>query len=528
MKINTFLIAIIFSFLASFSKQKEENGLYKTFLSKKNLKDTPLEDLLAEEEQTIDTETEQVSEEINPEEDDKETETGPEKEDEETEGVEEENEIEEYENEEKEGDNQTDVPADTDKKTYVNIKCLFVSKYNVYSLQKLTKDDGYLIDLTNKTSTKDNKHSLNITNRKLKFNFCQNLKGFESTVVLEKNIPEDIEQNKTQILFAGSIDGTEKSKNEWFELNEDNGKKGVKIRLAEGQKCNEEENHKTIFLIYCNESVSDEDFEKNLEFDSFNENGCLHYIKAKSIYGCALNQWYLLRRLMKEYKYLFAAGFVLIGLFLALWGKRFETPTIMLVCGIFVCYIISAIILNLIPSLIKTENNLWTLLVVTFVAGCIIGFLLKKKVTAFAIFMGACAGYSVSEFVYQFIAGFITANPTILYWIVFGVCILVGGLLGYWIKEAIVIIGTSLVGGYIVMRGFTLLFDNYMELAEFADLAKNGEIEQLKDIKNGWVYAYLGLWLVVSIFGIYYQCYGHKKRKAKGDDKKDDKDYKKV
>ena len=241
MKINTFLIAIIFSFLASFSKQKEENGLYKTFLSKKNFKDTPLEDLLAEEEQTIDTETEQVSEEINPEEDDKETETGPEKEHEETEGVEEENEIEEYENEEKEGDNQTDVPADTDKKTYVNIKCLFVSKYNVYSLQKLTKDDGYLIDLTNKTSTKDNKHSLNITNRKLKFNFCQNLKGFESTVVLEKNIPEDIEQNKTQILFAGSIDGTEKSKNEWFELNEDNGKKGVKIRLAEGQKCNEEE-----------------------------------------------------------------------------------------------------------------------------------------------------------------------------------------------------------------------------------------------------------------------------------------------
>ena len=460
MKINIFLIALIFSFLASFSKQKEENGLYKTFLSKKNFQ------------------------ELN-------------------------GEMEENKDDLKEGESQTDLPTDNEEKTFVNIKCLYVSKYNVYSLQKLTKDDGY---------------SITYKNYRIKFNFCKNLKGFESTVVFEKNTSEAIEQNENQILFAGSIDGTENSKNEWFELDEDNGKKGVKIRLSEGEKCNEKENHKTYFLINCDESVSDEDFEKNLEFDLFNENGCLHYIKAKSIYGCALNQWYLLRGMMKKYNYIFATGFILIGLFLALWGKRFETPTIMLVCGIFVCYIISAIILNLIPSLIKTENNLWTLLVVTFVAGCIIGFLLKKMVTAFAIFMGACAGYSVSEFVYQFIAGFITADPTILYWIVFGVCILVGGLLGYWIKEAIVIIGTSLVGGYIVMRGFTLIFDNYMELAEFADLAKNGEIEQLKDIKNGWVYAYLGLWLVVSAGGIYYQCYGHKKRKANDDDK----DYKKV
>jgi len=460
MKINIFLIALIFSFLASFSKQKEENGLYKTFLSKKNFQ------------------------ELN-------------------------GEMEENKDDLKEGESQTDLPTDNEEKTFVNIKCLYVSKYNVYSLQKLTKDGGYSIAYKNYT---------------IKFNFCKNLKGFESTVVFENNTSEAIEQNENQILFAGSIDGTENSKNEWFELDEDNGKKGVKIRLSEGEKCNEKENHKTYFLINCDESVSDEDFEKNLEFDLFNENGCLHHIKAKSIYGCALNQWYLLRGMMKKYNYIFATGFILIGLFLALWGKRFETPTIMLVCGIFVCYIISAIILNLIPSLIKTENNLWTLLLVTFVAGCIIGFLLKKKVTAFAIFMGACAGYSVGEFVYQFIAGFITADPTILYWIVFGVCILVGGLLGYWIKEAIVIIGTSLIGGYIVMRGFTLLFDNYMEFAETDILTENGEIEQLKDIKNGWVYAYLGLWLVVSAGGIYYQCRLHKKKKANDDDK----DYKKV
>ena len=64
------------------------------------------------------------------------------------------------------------------------------------------------------------------------------------------------------------------------------------------------------------------------------------------------------------------------------------------------------------------------------------------------------------------------------------------------------------------MRGVTLILGNYMELAEFSDLAKNGEWEELKNIRNGWVYAYIGLWLVLSIAGLYYQCYGHKKAKG--------------
>ena len=392
-----------------------------------------------------------------------------------------------------------------------------MAKYNVYTLQKLTKEDAY-------------EHELNNSEKIVKFNFCKDLKGLKSTVVLETPSNETLGRNLSQTLLSGSIDGTENSKNEWMEMDEDDGTKGVKIRLAEGEQCTSEKKHLTIFQIYCDDSVTDSDFEKRLNFSEFNENGCTHYIKGYSIYGCALNDWYLLRRMMKEYNYIFATAFILIGVFLAFWGKRFEIPTIMLVCGIIVCYFISVIILSFIPSLIQTEQNLWILLVVTFVGGAVIGFLLRKKITIFAVIMGAGAGYSVSEFVYQFIAGFITADPTILYWVVFAICVLAGGLAGYWIVEAIVIIGTSILGGYVVMRGVTLIFDNYMELAEFSDLAKNGEYEQLKDIKNGWVYAYLGLWLAVSIGGIYYQCYGYKKSKGSKDkeEKKDDKDYKKM
>ena len=107
------------------------------------------------------------------------------------------------------------------------------------------------------------------------------------------------------------------------------------------------------------------------------------------------------------------------------------------------------------------------------------------------------------------------ADPTLIYWIVFGACVLIGALLGYCIIESIVIIGTSIIGGYIFMRGVTLIFDNYMEFAEFSVLAKNGEWEQLKNIRNGWVYAYAGLWLVLAIVGCIINALGIKKGREK-------------
>ena len=432
---------------------------------------------------------------------------------EENEEKEEKEEEKEFEEKEKETEpKETDKEPDN-KRTYVNIKCLYVARYNVYTLQKLTKDDEYTYNVN--------------TSGIVHFNLCKNLKGYESTVVFEKNTSgTEIDNNKT--LFSGSIDGNSKSKNEWLEMDEDNGDKGIKIRLAEGDKCegNENKNHLTILQIYCDE---EEEFATSVNFADFNPNGCIHYIRANSIYGCALNDWYLLRKLMKEHNYIFATVLFLVGIYFAFFGKKYEKPTIVLISGIFVCYIVTVIILSFIPQLIKTEQNLYILLAVGFIVGGIGGYLLREKLTIFAILIGAFSGYSVAEFVYQFLSGFITINPEILYFIVVGICILGGGFCGYWAVQAIIILGTAIIGGYIFMRGATTIFDNYMELAEFSDLAKNGEWEQLKDIRNGWVYAYLGLWIAVSVGGLYYQCYGYKKDKKDKDkdNKEDEKDDKK-
>ena len=493
MKIPIFFIVLIFSFLVSLTIQIEENHYNNKFLSNSN--------------RTSEKEKEEEKEkEIEKEESDEQEETKEEKEKEiEKEESEEQEEI--KEEKEKEKEKGTDKPTDKEEKTHINIKCLYVSKYNVYTLQKLIKDNGYTKELSK---------------GKFKFNFCKNLEGVESTAVFQKNTTKNI----SQILYSGSIEGSN-SKNEWTEIEEDNGAKGLRIKLAEGAKCDSERNHRTIFKIYCNDSIPDDQFENNLDFSEFNENGCTHYIKGYSIYACALNDWHLLKKLMKEYNYYFASFFILLGLFFTFWGKRLEKLTLMLVIGALLCYLAAIIFLNLIPSLIQTEKHLMILLGVGFIIGAIIGIALKGQVRLLAIIMGGISGYSLTELAYQIASNFISADPTLIYYIVLGSCILIGAVLGYCIIEAIVIIGTSIIGGYIVMRGVTLIFDNYMELSEFADLAKNGEWEELKNIRNGWVFAYIGLWLVLSIVGLYYQCHGHKKRKG-GSITKDGKNYEEV
>ena len=67
--------------------------------------------------------------------------------------------------------------------------------------------------------------------------------------------------------------------------------------------------------------MDDDEFLESVDLSEFYDKNyeCKHYIIARSIYGCALNDWYLLKRLMNKYKYLFGLGFILIGVFLCMW-----------------------------------------------------------------------------------------------------------------------------------------------------------------------------------------------------------------
>ena len=49
------------------------------------------------------------------------------------------------------------------------------------------------------------------------------------------------------------------------------------------------------------------------------------------------------------------------------------------------------------------------------------------------------------------------------------------------------------------------------------DLIKNQEWDQLKEMRNSWIYAYLGTWAILTVVGIYYQCKNNGKKKTNKD-----------
>ena len=367
----------------------------------------------------------------------------------------------------------------------VNIKCLWVNKYNVYSLQKLqNKENDYVND---------------VNKGKIIMNFCQNT----NTKINETDSQSTIlwEKNDTLIRISGSIDGDSKSKNKWNEQEDETGNY-LMISLTTGDKCNTT-NHKTYIKMYCSE---EKDFFKDIKFSGFDENSCTHTIISNSVYGCALTDTYLLKKIMHEYWYIFGFGLIIIGVYLCFYGHKVVWFTAILTLGLVFCFIISIIFLNLFPSLITTELSLWILLGVGFVFGAIIGCCIKAKVSLVVAFLGACMGYCTAIFVYQIIQSFIEWNPQILYYIVVIAFIIIGIIVGYFLYNSFLIIGTCILGGYLAMRGVVAIFGEYIDEGEFVDLIKSGEVEQMKEIRNGWTFAYLGLWLVLLVGGLICQC----------------------
>ena len=454
------ILTLIISILLILSFAKEDTESSKKFLKSSDVEESDIQN--STEEETIEPSGEE----------EKEEETAPEPE-------------------------KNDTKKDDDEK-YINVKCLWVNKYDVYSLQKLqNKDKDYVKEFDG---------------GKIIFNLCQNTiskigdKSSESTFLWENT-----DGNISKI--AGSIDGDGDNKNTWDDFTEygDTESKGIVIQFVSGEKCDSVQNHKTIFKLYCDSEISDDEFLSSVNLESFSKDTCTHIITARSIYGCPLTSNYLLNKVFQEYKVLFIIVFVILGLFLCYFGHKFVTLTIILVTGFIGCAVITLCVLNFIPSLISTETALFILLLIGLVIGVAIGFFLKSAVKVYVVMLGGSLGYSVAVFVYQIIQNFIEWNPEYLYYATVGVCCVIGAILGLCALKAVLIIGTAVLGGYITMRGFAIWFGNYNEEQEIIDLIKNQEYEQLKDVQNPWVFAYLGFWVLISFGGACYQWRGHKK-----------------
>ena len=375
-------------------------------------------------------------------------------------------------------------------KKFINVKCFWVNDFDIYSLEKLSTDKGYNVE-----DEKKENYAL--------FSLCKNLKDKDTMFLLNDNVRA-----------AGSIDEYTK-----WDVNSNI----LKILLPEGDSCRKGKNYTVELNFECDDDdsadIDDEkdNFEKNLKLKFDKDDNCTIIVSSKTVYACPLNNYYIFERIFKKYKIPSVIFICLMGLFLAFFGAKVIKVTVLLLGALVFCVVALSAVYSVFS--ISNENTMLIVMAVAFCIGLALGFLLLKLVKLFIVILGGAVGYTLGLAVYAILKDKnLNIEEDHLYYGTLVVCILLCALISLCLVKHVLIFGTSIIGGYLVIKGISLVLGHLPNESRIVDLIKKKEFDQLDEILNDdrALYYYLG-WLVIIIIGVCVQYRNNKDEKKKKD-----------
>jgi len=204
---------------------------------------------------------------------------------------------------------------------------------------------------------------------------------------------------------------------------------------------------------------------------------------------------------------------MLIGLFITFFGlKLFHISVFLIsaVAGTLICLI-------LFFEFVKFGPQDWILYVIlgaSIIIGCAKGYLVVKFEKFGFFLLGAYLGVVGGLFLFNAIIAHF-ANSAVPFYVTLSVAGLIGGLLSFWLWKDMIIIATSIIGGYLTIRSISFWVGNFPNEIQVAE----GEAKL-----NAIAYAYLAGALFLALFGMYVQF----KMKSKDSEKENDKEEKEA
>ena len=362
------------------------------------------------------------------------------------------------------------------------IKCFWFNsdKISVYDLHYLKPDNDY------------KNTSLKFEDGQILFNLCDNIPNDHSkctpdTQVVYKTDEQSCTKRLTDVASKGS---------EWSLINPDDQRSGIKIKMSPG-----DDSKRVIFEIKCDNST---DMTEVNTTSSISDDELI--FKFSSKYACPQADFYDIYRIIVEKKYIFGSALILIGLFELFLGQKLVTATIFIFsAAIVVLFVFVFFFQFILPGGID-KTVFWFVLAIAIIVGLVLGyFVAKYKDKFFGIIMGALLGYIIGQILYNLALNRININQTALQIIVYVLCIGVCIALSILLFNIVTIFATALIGAYAVIRGISIFAGGFPNETTIADLVKNEETEQLKDLLTWIVYLYLGGWVILFVIGLVVQ-----------------------
>ena len=401
------------------------------------------------------------------------------------------------------GSSNSSNSSSKDNNKIINVKCFWVNKTNVYQLFNLQKKkEDYTYQPENQKS-------------KIIYNFCQDI----VTKVNDESVNSSMIYLNDDGVTYKRLTGTfttksgQSPKNTWSVYNKTVENKTVsvlKMEFEEGDEFIEGGNYKTIIHLECNK-------EKDLElnFSQFNINIKQNEIYGKSKHACPINHYYILEFIMNQSPLVTCICACVFGFFLVFFGAKAVKATVIIITTLAVVIAGSLFIFGVFT--IETEISIFIILGILVVIGIIVGCLLIKAVKIFIIVLGVSLGFTVSTFVYDAILPFIDWDAQLLYYVTVIGCCIIFALFALCLVKQVLIFGTAIIGGYLIIRGISFVVGHYPNESQLLDLIKHEEWDQFNEISNKYVYFYLAAWVLISLIGIIVQY------KTNDDDKEKDK-----
>lgn len=188
----------------------------------------------------------------------------------------------------------------------------------------------------------------------------------------------------------------------------------------------------------------------------------------------------------------------ILGAFYVIFGLKMFKVTIFLFAMVTVVAFFLLISFAFIISNGAAKWIGWIILGVGVLVGALAGYCLLKCVRIGIFLLGAWPGAVCGLLLYNLFLHYIAGS--VLLWIVVGALFVTGGIIALCLEDHAIIIGTSVLGSYLIVRGLSLVIGGYPNEFTVYD-----EIDRGIKSSFSWQFIlYLLAMAGIAVFGIIY------------------------
>jgi hypothetical protein len=234
--------------------------------------------------------------------------------------------------------------------------------------------------------------------------------------------------------------------------------------------------------MLCNVNATVPIIDPNSKFDS---NSCINEINIQTREACPDFSIYSLFSSIISNKYIFGPILILFGIFFCFMGNAFYSVLAFISGILLVAFVILFLIVGNM-SVTFSSTAFWICLAAVIIGGIICGYLFIKYELKWIvdIAIAGFAGYLLGVFLYNFLLNQIKFNPKIVFYSSIAICIIVLIFLIVMFRNFVIILCTSFIGAYAIVRGLSLLIGGFPPEGMVMDLITKKEWGQLKAVIN--------------------------------------------